>query len=109
MIPKSVGISLRPKSASNLRDRSLESFRFCLITDQCRFEQFRVSTPSSRHSARIVPHDGQRLKRTPGMGARGGFVWIDGAELRERDRHLAALPTDLHKHVVLTRILHGHT
>src|SRR5262249_36215833 len=38
----------------------------------------------------------------------GRFVWIHGAQLRERDRHLAALPTDLHKHIVLAQVFHGH-
>ncbi len=36
------------------------------------------------------------------------FVWIEGAQLRERDCHLPPLATDLHKHVKLARILNSH-
>ena len=38
----------------------------------------------------------------------GGFVRVCGVELRKRNGHLPPLPTDLHEHVVLARVLNSH-
>jgi hypothetical protein len=37
----------------------------------------------------------------------GRSVRTDGLQLRQRNDHLPPLPTDLHKHVMLARILSG--
>src|SRR5687768_7613577 len=41
-------------------------------------------------------------------GFGGRFVGIDRGQLGERNSYLSALPTDLHEHVMLARILNGH-